>query len=93
MLTISDVIYNAPDKDGMVTGNIFFPNGYSLSLLTHANMNGYDVTFCKQSAKNPDVWIAQLDSKLLTISTKNNLTEQTEEQVNNYINFIKNLTL
>jgi hypothetical protein len=91
-MTIGDIIYNTPDIDGMIVGNIFFPNGYSISILTHANMDGYELTFCKQEALNHNMWKATLDANLLTVSPENNLIGQTEEQLNNFIMQVENLS-
>ena len=91
-MTISNVVFNSPCEDGMIVGNIFFTNGYGISLLTHANMVGYDLTFYKHSTENPNNWLSAMDEKLFAISPTNDLIDQTEEQVNNYINLVEKLS-
>ena len=91
-MTINDVTFNSPDADGMIVGNIFFFNGYSISLLRHTSILTYDsLTFCIRSKSNRNLWVANMDDNLLTISETNNLIDLTEEQVNNYIQLVENL--
>ena len=92
-MMVHDINFNNPDDEGMVVGNVFFPNRYAISLLTHPNMTGYELVFCIQNKDNADVWLAEMDDQLLTITPENNLIGQTEEQVNNYINLVENLLI
>ncbi len=87
-MTINNVKFNSPDIDGMIVGNIFFPNRYGISLLTSQGTSVYDLTFYIQT-KN--IWISAMDTNLLTVSDENNLKNLTEEQVNTYILQVENL--
>ena len=94
-MTLSDASFNNIDADGMLIGHIFFENGYGLSFLTVASEResyGFDVTFLKRSAGNPDVSNAELDAQLLTVSSEVSLTAQTDVQVNDLISLIENLS-
>jgi hypothetical protein len=91
-MTINDVTFNNPDAESMIVGNIFFSNGYSISLLRHTSILTYDtLTFCIRNKDNRNLWVASMDTNLLTISETNNLTDLTEEQINNYIQLVENL--
>ena len=86
---MTNVIFNDPDINGMVVGNVFFPNGYGISLLTPQGTSVYDLTFYIQSRDN--IWLSAMDSNLVTVSPENNLKNLTEEQVNTYISQVENL--
>lgn len=88
-MTISNVKFNSPDINSMITGNIFFPNDYGISLLTPIDMSSYRLTFYIK--KEVGKWVSSMDDNLLAISPNNHLENLTQEQVNDYIGQVENL--
>jgi hypothetical protein len=88
-MTISNVKFNSPDINSMITGNIFFSNDYGISLLTPIDMSSYRLTFYIK--KEVGKWLSSMDDNLLAISPNNHLENLTQEQVNDYIGQVENL--
>ena len=88
-MTISNVKFNSPDINSMITGNIFFPNDYGISLLTPIDMSSYRLTFYIKNEVGK--WLSSMDDNLLAISPNNHLENLTQEQVNDYIGQVENL--
>lgn len=88
-MTISNVKFNNPDINSMITGNIFFSNDYGISLLTPIDMSSYRLTFYIR--KGVGKWVSLMDDNLLAISPNNHLENLTQEQVNDYIGQVENL--
>jgi len=92
-MTISDIDFDSPEADGALVGSIYFNNGYSICLIKYIDIPTYDcLTFCIQNKDSKNLWIASMDANLLTVSPTNDLVGQTEEQVNNYITQVENLS-
>ena len=88
-MDITNVIFNLPDNDGNIVGNIFFQNGYGINLLQLSGDTNYNLNFIIQDLTN--LWRAEMDDNLLTISSTNDLEELTTEQVNEFILQVSNL--
>jgi len=90
-MTITNVIFNNPDIDGNIVGNIFFQNGYGINLLLPVGTTEYELCFLIQNKDHYNLWVVEMDDNLLTVSQTNYLTNLSIDDVNSYISQVENL--